>query len=286
MKHHHIRLVYIFFTLVLMSSCSAAYLGPQFREFSDATTLLGKNVDYVIQQSREEELNLRREESLLKDTVTADDFQATVLTIERVGIRKELTEYLTAYAKLLASLAEPGDGDDLQQRAVRVYTNICAVNVSHQNFLSENEQGVIASCAAAIPQAMTTSKRRGMLLRIMDENQPRLEKITSLVAEELGDLRIMLNNFYDRQFHLSIKQQWRDHKKSRQQLARAAQEMTVRRESINVIFSDLIKALAYIPRTHKTLRDTLRHHGSAFKSTAELLDFAYRVEAYFQEFSQ
>lgn len=286
MKFHHIRLVYLVPALVLMSACSTHFLGARFTDFSDSTALLGKNVDYVIEQSRAEELNVRRAEALGKETVSPIDFQPGVLTVERVETRKELTRYITMYAELLTSLVESGDRGEFQRQALKIYANIRNINTNHSGFLKSEEQGILSACAAAIPEAMTAAKRRHMLLRLMSQNQPRLEKITTLLTEELQQLQILLNNFYRRQFRLLVGNHWTGPETRREMLAKRAQEMTARRERLDVIFTDLIRALDYIPRTHKQLLAAVRSHGNPVQATADLLDFAARIESNFKEFSQ
>lgn len=285
MKHHHIRFVYVFSALVLMSACSVNYPGVRFNDFSDASALLGKNIDYVIQQSRAEELNLRRAEALNKEEIEPADFQPRVLTIQHVEIRKELTKYLASYAQLLASLVKPGDREELRMRALTVYTNIQTIDANHKGFLSTGEKSVIATWAATIPEAMTAAKRRAMILKVMEQNQARLEKITDLLTGEIQSLQLLVNNFYQRQFLLLVGDRWDADRQSRAKLAQEAQDLIVRRDQLNVIFTDLAKALGYIPRTHKELRDTLKNNGSPLRATIELLELTNRIEAYFQEFS-
>lgn len=285
MKHHHIRFVYVFSALVLMSACSVNYPGVRFNDFSDASALLGKNIDYVIQQSRAEELNLRRAEALNKEEIEPADFQPRVLTIQHVEIRKELTKYLASYAQLLASLMNPGDREELRMRALTVYTNIQTIDANHKGFLSTGEKSVIATWAATIPEAMTAAKRRAMILKVMEQNQTRLEKITDLLTGEIQSLQLLVNNFYQRQFLLLVGDRWGVDRQSRAKLAQEAQDLIVRRDQLNVIFTDLAKALGYIPRTHKELRRTLKNNGSPLRATIELLELTNRIEAYFQEFS-
>jgi len=166
MKHHHIRFVYFFSALVLMPACSAGFISSGFEDFSDATDVLGKNVEYVMEQSRAEELNLRSAESLAKDNISLSDFQPKIVTMSHLESRKELIKYLTGYTRLLASLINSGKQSEFREQAIRVYGNIRAINTNHQGFLNDEEQGMIAACAAAIPEALTSAKRRGMILKI------------------------------------------------------------------------------------------------------------------------
>jgi hypothetical protein len=233
-----------------------------------------------------EELNLRKAESLEKETVSPTDFQPGVLTVERVETRKELTRYITMYAELLTSLVVSANQEEFQRQALKIYANIRNINTNHSGFLKSEEQGILATCAAAIPEAMTAAKRRHMLLELMSQNQPRLERTTTLLREELQQLRILLNNFYQRQFRLLVRRRWSEPGAPREKLAQIAQDIAVRRESINVIFTDLTKALGYIPRTHKQLLKAVRSHGNPVQATADLLDFTGRIESCVKEFSQ
>ncbi len=286
MKHYQIRLVYLLSALVLFPACSGRFLNSGFAEFSDATVLLGKNIEYVFERSHEEELNLRMAESQTMDAVSVDDFLPKIVTMKHLETRKELIKYLTGYVELLSSLIAGGEREVFQRQAVQVYSNIRLVNLNHDAFLDDEEQGMIAAIAAAVPEAMTATKRRRMVLKIMEENQPRLEKIAGTLADEIQGLQVMLNNFYDRQFRLLVADRWGGDRGKRETYARLARELTVRREKINVIMNDLTAAMTYIPRTHKALRDTLRKNGSPGRVMAELLDFSQRIEDNFQDFSR
>lgn len=282
----YLLLLILFELIFILYSCSTKYLHPDFVKFNEATDLIGKNVLYAFEKLQEEEMNLRIIEAIDKEAIKPSELEPKVLTFEHIEIRKELIKYLTNYTNLLVSMFEEDEKDDILENTENVNLNLVKINQNHKNFLTDNEIGVFSAISSAIPEALTYTKKRNIILKIMNENQEILEKIVNKLKNEIEISRVMINNFYDRQFRIAVVEKWPKKYSSREKYAKKGSKIIINRNKINIILVDIIKAIDIIPKLHKNLRKSFKSNETPVRAMKDLIDYAYRTKELYREFSE
>lgn len=276
----------IVFSVFIFYSCSTKYLYPELVEFSEATDLIGKNVIYSFEKLQEEEMNLRIAQVVKNDSIKPSDLEPHVLTFEHLEIRKELIRYIINYTKLLASIFRVDSRKEISDSVNVVKKNLDTINKNHDDFLSKSEMGIISTIAAAIPEALTYAKKRSSVLKIMKQNQKLLKKIIQKLKGEIELTKLLIDNYYSRQFRLRVAEQWPEKESKREKIAKLGVKIIKNKNKINIILTDLIEAISYIPKTHKELMISLKTHKTTPRSLRDLINFAYRMKELYRDFSE
>lgn len=279
---YYLIIVPVFF----LANCSTRFLNPGFDHFNKATELIGKNIVYSFEKLQEEEMNLRVAEAVKLESIKPSDLEPKVLTFAHLERRKELIDYLVKYTELLASIFEDSKKENILENAERVNENLKRINQNHDDFLTPREIGVMSTLAAAIPQTLTYKKKRTVVLKIMKDNQSLIKKITNKLKKEMELTRIMINNFYDRQFMKMVALKWPDKETQREKIAKTGVKILINKNKINIILNDVINALKIIPRIHAELRTSLKTHSSPVRALNDLLESGYRIKELYHEFSE
>ena len=198
-------LIILSFFIFLFNTCSTKYMYPELSDFSDATDLIGKNIIYIFEKFQEEEMNLRVAQLVEKNSIKPEDLEPKVLTFQHLETRKSLIKYLVKYTRLLVTVFKKDYRKEIIENSKDVKSSLEEISENHKNFLSKKEIGIISTIAAAIPEALTYSKKRKVVKKIMRQNQILLEKIIGKLEGEMNSLQKVIQNFYDRQFILMVK---------------------------------------------------------------------------------
>ena len=164
-------LIYVF---IFSTCCSYRYLNKPFREFNAAADLIGKNTIYAFEQLQEEEILLRISEAVKKEEIKPSDLELRVLTAAHLETRKELIKYIVNYTELLESIVIKDYRRDIEKNSKKVNDNLENISVTHDNFLSRKEIGIISSLSFAIPEALTSIKNRDFIFKLMKQHDPLL----------------------------------------------------------------------------------------------------------------
>ncbi len=274
----------LIFFLFITVSCSTKYMTPRLNDFSDATDLIGKNIIYAFEQLQAEEMNILLNKLIKQDSIKPTDFNPKVLTPEKFEIRKELVKCIVNYTILLKSIFERDSRNEIMKNADIFNKNIDSIRINHDGFLTKNEQGLLSTISQAIPEVLTSTKRKAYTLKIMKEMQPILEKISKKLKEEMKSVKVLIDNYYLQQF-MVIAEKWSNKESKRLKYAKMGIKIIKKKNKIKLILDDLIKAIDYIPRTHKELRKSLKNKNPVY-ALKELINFAYRTNETYKEFAE
>jgi hypothetical protein len=280
-----IYLLILLWPLCWMVSCSTTYLETGFSKFNEATDVIGKNVVYSFERLQEEEMALRVAEAVGRESIKPSDLEPRVLTFAHLETRKELIRYLVNYSELLVSVFEADEKKDIMENAGAVGENLQTISQNHEDFLTGHEIGIMAAIAGAIPEALTAGTRRKTVLKFMNRNQPLLEKVAEALKAEMEATRIMVNNFFDRQFRMTIAEKWPKKESGREKLAKNGVKILINRNQVNLIILDVIRAIGLIPKVHEELKKSLKTHDTPIRILRDLVDYAFRIKALYREFA-
>jgi glutaredoxin-related protein len=119
----------------------------------------------------------------------------------------------------------------------------------------------------------------------MKEMQPLLEKISKKFKGEVEAIKILIDSYYLKQF-MSIADKWPDKESKRLKYSKLGIKIIRKRNKMKIILNDLINAIDYIPKTHKELRKSLKNNKNPIYGLKELINFAYRIDETYKEFSK
>lgn len=272
-------------SLFVTAACTYRHLHRPFTEFSEAADLIGKNTVYVFEQLQKEEIALRIAESIGKDSLEPADLLPRVLTAAHLETRKEFIGYIVSYTRLLESLITKDHNSSILSSAQKVQENLRRIGSNHDDFLAKNERGIMTAAAAIIPAALTSARHRKVVLTVMKQHGPMIEKASALLKEELEAVKLMINNFYSRLFRLKAAAPWPGEEAKRERYAGIGAEILERKTKINIILSDLIEALAILPPTHARLLQLVRTNKGPLRTLASFVDYAVRVAELARDFS-
>jgi len=283
-KHSNLILLIVF--LFITVSCSTKYMIPRLNNFSDATDLLGKNIIYAFEQLQAEEMNILLKNLINQDSIKPADFNSKVMTSERLEIRKGLVKCIVNYTILLKSIFERDSRNEIMKNADIFNKNIDSIRINHDGFLTKKEQGFLSTISQTIPEILTYTQKKTYTLKIMKEMQPILETISKKLKEEMKSVKVLIDTYYSKQFMRSVADKWSDKKSKRLKYAKIGMKIIKKKNKIKVILNDLIKAIDYIPKTHKELRKSLKNNKNPVYALKELINFAYRTNETYKEFSE
>jgi len=264
--------------LSLCLACSVRFMGPEFAEFHEATELVGKNVVYLYQELVAEEMRLRTLLAERLDRIRMTDLEPAILTHEQLDWRATAVEYLTGYTELLLEVMAQKHGKKIDDAVRQTFTNLQSINNSHHQFLTPEETGWLTALSGAVMEAATYPKKKAGVLRIMEKNQPLLERIVGILTDELTDTRGLLENILTRQFEEEVVKWWPEREDRRDTVAKRGYKIVQRKNELDIIARDLIAALKVIPSTHRELMESLKRHGEYYRALRDLVHFAYRID--------
>lgn len=279
------KIILILTIVIFYVYCSTKYMTPRLDDFSEATELIGKNIIYSLEQLQTEELNILVEDITKQDSIKPDDFKPKVLTSEKLEIRKELVTHIVNYTSLLKSIFDRDHRNKIIKNADIFNKNIDSIRINHVGFLTKEEQGVLSTISQAIPETLTYTKKRDYTLKIMKKMQPLIDKVSKKLKEEMKSVKVLIDTYYLKQL-MRISDKWPKKESKRLKYSKIGIKIIKKRDKIKVILNDLIKAIDYIPRTHKELRKALKNNKNPVYALKELINFAYRTNETYKEFAE
>jgi hypothetical protein len=253
-----------------------------FIDFSNSTSTIGKNTTYCFEQLFSEEINTRIAESIKKETMTREELEPGVMTRAQLGLRKELVKYITNYVKLLESLVIIDYQKDIYKNAGQTRENLEYIGTNHE-FIEKKEIAVLSSFTTGLVDALTSSARRAVLIKLMSQHQPVLEMTVQKLITELQTSQVMMNNFFDRQFLLRVSLPWPSQEANREKYAKLGVDILERKREINSLVQEVIKALDFIPRTHAEMIRLLKYNDSPLRILHQLSSFGAKLEEMYME---
>ncbi len=264
------------------TGCSTIYMKESFTDFSNSTSTIGKNTAYCFEQLFLEEINTRIVESIKKEAMTQEELEPGVLTWSQLELRKELMKYITNYVKLLESVVIIDYQKDIYNNAEQTRENLEYIGTNH-DFIDKKEIAVLSSFTTGLVDALTSSARRAVLIKLMNQHQPVLEMTVQKLISELQTTQLMMNNFLDRQFLLQVSLPWSDKEANREKYAKLGVNILERKREINSLLQEVIKALDFIPRTHEAMNRLLKYNDNPLRTLAQLSGFGAKLEEMYME---
>jgi hypothetical protein len=249
-----------------------------FTDFSKSTKTIGKNTTHCFEQLFDEEIKTRIAESVKQESMTQSLLEPKVLTWSQLQLRKELMDYIANYVKLLESVVIIDYQKDISKNYKQVTTNLEYISSHHEELLGKKEIAFISSLAAGLVEALTASARRAFLIKVMTQHQPILEMTVQKLIKELQTTQLMINNFFDRQFLLQVSMPWPSKISSREKYAKIGVKILDRKREINSILREVIKALDFIPMTHREMIRLLKYNDSPVRTLDQLSNFGAKLE--------
>ena len=282
-----ILLIIILFILLFctFTGCSTVYMKQPFKDFSSSTKTIGKNTTYCFEQLFAEEINTRIAESSKKDAMTQKELEPKVLNWSQLEIRVKLMEYITNYVKLLESVVIIDYQKDITKNAKQIQDNLKYIS-THHDFIDKKEIAVLSSFSTSLVEALTSSARRSFLIKIMNKHQPILEMTVKKIISELQTTRLMINNFFDRQFLFQVTMPWPAKETSREKYAKIGVKILDRKREINSMLQQVIKALDLIPLTHKEMIRLLKYNDTQIRTLDQLSNFGARLEEMYMKYAK
>ncbi len=276
----------LFIITFSLISCSTRYIGPEFYKFKQATELLGKNIVYIFAELMNEEMELLRVAAVKKDTVKPQDFEPSILNVQQIELRKELIRYITNYTGLLLEVFEYDNAEEIKKKVHQTQVNLDSINKNHNNFLTEKETGIITTITGAITEAVNYTRKREVVLSLMKNNQKILDKIIPKLKDELKITQLILKNIFNRQFLEAVESLWPQKINQRVKYSKIALKIIQRKNKINIILQDLIKAIDIIPMTHLELYSNLKNHQNIYRRLSEFVNFSYRIQQNYAKYAK
>ncbi len=277
------RILFILIIVVcIFTGCSTIYMKESFIDFSNSTSTIGKNTAYCFEQLFSEEINTRIVESIKKEAMTQEELEPGVLTWSQLELRKELMKYITNYVKLLESVVIIDYQKDIYNNAEQIRENLEYIGTNH-DFIAKKEIAVLSSFTTGLVEALTSSARRAVLIKLMNQHQPVLEMTVQKLISELQTTRVMMNNFFDRQFLLQVSLPWPDKEANREKYAKLGVNILERKREINSLLQEVIKALDFIPRAHAEMIRLLKYNDSPLRTLHQLSSFGAKLEEMYME---
>ena len=264
------------------TGCSTIYMKESFTDFSNSTSTIGKNTTYCFEQLFSEEINTRIVESIKKEAMTQEELEPGVLTWSQLELRKELIKYITNYVKLLESVVIIDYQKDIYNNAEQTRENLEYIGTNH-DFIDKKEIAVLSSFTTGLVDALTSSARRAVLIKLMNQHQPVLEMTVQKLISELQTTQLMMNNFFDRQFLLQVSLPWPDKEANREKYAKIGVDILEQKREINSLLQEVIKALDFIPRTHEAMNRLLKYNDNPLRTLAQLSGFGAKLEEMYME---
>lgn len=264
------------------TGCSTIYMKESFTDFSNSTSTIGKNTAYCFEQLFSEEINTRIVESIKKEAMTQEELEPGVLTWSQLELRKELMKYITNYVKLLESVVIIDYQKDIYNNAEQTRENLEYIGTNH-DFIDKKEIAVLSSFTTGLVDALTSSARRAVLIKLMNQHQPVLEMTVQKLISELQTTQLMMNNFFDRQFLLQVSLPWPDKEANREKYAKIGVNILERKREINSLLQEVIKALDFIPRAHAEMIRLLKYNDSPLRTLHQLSSFGAKLEEMYME---
>jgi hypothetical protein len=285
MKRILIILLVILIFLLTFTGCSTIYMKESFIDFSNSTKTIGKNTTYCFEQLFDEEINTRIAESINKDAMTQSELEPKVLDWSQLELRKKLMDYITNYVKLLESVVIIDYQKDISKNAKQVQDNLNYISTNH-DFIDKKEIAVLSSFSTGLVESLTSSARRSFLIKVMNQHQPILELAVQKLISELQTTQLMINNFFDRQFLFQVALVWPEKETSREKYAKIGVKILERKREINSMLEEVIKALDFIPFTHKDMIRLLKYNDSPITTLDQLSNFGARLEEMYVEIAK
>ena len=285
MKRILLIIIIIVLCFCTFNSCSTVYMKQPFKDFSSSTKTIGKNTTYCFEQLFAEEINTRIAESSKKDAMTQEELEPKVLTWSQLEIRVKLMEYISNYVKLLESVVIIDYQKDITKNAKQIQDNLKYIS-THHDFIDKKEIAVLSSFSTSLVEALTSSARRSFLIKIMNKHQPILEMTVKKIISELQTTRLMINNFFDRQFLFQVTMPWPAKEISREKYAKIGVKILDRKREINSMLQQVIKALDLIPLTHKEMIRLLKYNDTQIRTLDQLSNFGARLEEMYMKYAK
>jgi hypothetical protein len=235
---------------------------------------------------QKEEVNILLNLIKKQDSIKPDDFKLNIMSEDRLELRKNTVKNIVDYTRLLKSLFERDYQGSITKNADIFYKNIDSININHKNFLTDKETGALTAIVQALPEIITYSKRRSFGLKLMREMQPVLEKFSLKVKDELKSVKVLIDNYYSKEFMENVSAKWPDKESKRLKYSKLGMKIIAKQNKIKSILEDLINAMDYIPKTHRELREALKKNKNPMNGLRELINFAYRINETYREFAK
>jgi hypothetical protein len=198
---------------------------------------------------------------------------------------KFIGEYISNYVKLLESIVIIDYQKDITKNVKQIRDNLEYISTNH-DFIDKKEIAFLTSFSTSLVEALTSSARRSFLIKIMNRHQPILEKTVKKLISELQTSRLMINNFFDRQFLFQVSLPWPDKETSREKYAKIGVKILDRKREINGMLQEVINALDFIPLTHKEMIRLLKYNDTPLRTLVQLSNFGARLEERYMKYAK
>jgi hypothetical protein len=96
----------------------------------------------------------------------------------------------------------------------------------------------------------------------------------------------MINNFLDRQFLFQVSMPWPQKETGREKFAKIGAKILDRKREINNMLQEVIKALDFIPLTHKEMIRLLKYNDTQIRTLDQLSNFGARLEEMYMKYAK
>jgi hypothetical protein len=285
MKRIVFKILLFILSLCLLGGCSTHYWQESFSDYTDSTKVINKNTAYCLEQLFAEEINTRIAESVQKESFLQSDLEPKVLTWVQLEHRKELLDYIFDYVSLLETIAGKDYEKDLAKNSESVKTSLENIKSYNDDLMDQKTLGILATVINGMNESLTQSNRRFFLLKIMRLHQPLLESATLKLKEELETAKVMINDFFNRQYLLTVTLPWPEKETQREKYAKLGVKILDRKRKINSLLDAASKAVQQIAQTHGELLGILQNKDKPLRPLAQLVNFAGRLEAMYTEYA-
>jgi hypothetical protein len=285
MKRIVLKILLLILSLCWLSGCSTHYWQESFSDYTDSTKVINKNTAYCLEQLFAEEINTRIAESVQKESFLQADLEPKVMTWAQLEHRKELLDYILDYANLLETIAGKDYEKDLAKNSKSVKTSLDNINSYNDDLMDTKTLGLLATVTNGMNEILTQSNRRLFLLKIMRLHHPLLESATLRLKQELETAKVVINDFFNRQYLLTVTLAWPEKVTQREKYAKLGVKILDRKRKINSLLDAASEAVQQIAQTHGELLEILENKDKPLRPLAEFVNFAGRLEAMYTEYA-
>jgi len=265
------------FMFFLFVSCGGTNLNPVLIRFADSTSILEDSINDIFDEMQNLEIEMKGEESIVKRSVSPQDFIPDIFTESVTEVRRQLMRTLTKYSESLLTIFQ-GEGKDIYKSMDSVKNSIKNISDRHPDFFAVRDKGILFAVLTSVPKVLTLAKRKRFAVKIMQSMQKIIEKISVKLIEEIESSLLVSNNFFSRLFRERVAKRWPEKEAKRGKYSVKARKLIMRRYLIKGKGNSLIRAVKLFPKAHMAIIISIKKKRDYIFGIKEFVAYVYRMK--------
>lgn len=278
--------ILIICNVLLISGCSAKYMGSGLKDFHKSSELIAESLTGVYSEIIDEDMELRAERSTERSSITTNDLEPDIISFVNLRSRKEMVNCLVEYSGLLRVLFSKDHTADVRDYGEELRESLNSIYSNHPGLVSKEAGGLISTIITMVPEGFTYAKKKKFTLKLMGEMQQVIEKIFERLKDEIHSLKLLAPNLYTRLFREKVENKWPEKKEKRLKYALTGVKLIKKRERFEELTNDLLKIMDIFPSEHKKLFNLIKNNGGSMSGLTELLNYSLRIRKSFSLFAK